>query len=149
MESIIPPETRKLIESKLYRYKDIKHRIEDWQLSVIYPENKQSVPSAGYISNPTANKAIKLADPPTYILELIKWLELIEQTQEFCKQRGNKVFEIWYDKPKQSVSKARIKAGIKGPNTLRNMRDKAVQYLFIRALESGLCTLNVNDEKRR
>lgn len=144
MEGIIPLETRKLIEKKLHNYKDIKRRIEDWQLSVMHPENKQSVPGAGYISDPTANQAIKLADPPAYIRELIKWHDLIEQTQEYCKQRGNKVFEIWYEKPRQSVSKASIKAEIKGSNTLRSMRDKAVQYLFIRALAAGLCTLYEN-----
>ena len=146
MKSIIPLKTYKFIESKLHKHAEIQREIEDWRLSVIYPEDKPMINGSGNISDPTANQAVKLADPPEYIKNCEKWLELIKGTHEYCRNNKNKVFEVWYDNPKQSILKAMLSADIKGVNTLKNMRDKAVYFLFVRALEAGLCRLNSTDQ---
>ena len=57
IESIIPPETYKFIEAKLHNRKLIQFEIDEWELSVKYPENRQLIQGAGYISDPTANQA--------------------------------------------------------------------------------------------
>ena len=141
MFRIIPPETYKFIEAKLHDYDEIKRRIEEWELSVRHPENKQIISGVGYISDPTANQAVKLAEPPKYIRELIKWRELIEQTQKFCRQRENRIFDIWYGKGRQTATRAYTQGGIR-KKTFEKNRDSAVYFLLIRAINSGLCKLN-------
>jgi hypothetical protein len=145
MEKIIPPETYDFIEYQLHNRAEIQRTIDDWRLSVLHPEDNDMIPGSGYVSDPTANQAVKLANPPKHIRECEKWLDLINRTHEYCRQNQNKIFEVWYDKPKQSNLKAMLDADIRGINTLKSMRDKAVYFLLTRALESGLCRLKNNE----
>ena len=137
MNKIIPPETYKFIEAKLHGYSEITRQIEEWRLSVKYPGHKQTVPGAGYISDPTANQAVKLADPPEYIKNCEKWLELIELTQSYCRQNRNRIFDIWYGQGRQTVIRACAKNNISEKAFKRN-RNSAVYFLFIRAMDAGL-----------
>lgn len=146
MERIIPPETYRFIEGKLHNRKLIEFEIEQWELSIKHPENKQSVPGAGYISDPTANQAIKLANLPKYIGDCIKWLELIDKTEEFCRRRKNRIFDIWYGKERQTVTRAYTRNGLSKMRFKRN-RDSAVSFLLFRAMAAGLCTLNEEQRK--
>ena len=140
VERIIRPETYKFIESQLHNYAEIERQVKEWRLSVKYPETKQATPNTGYISDPTANQAIKLAEPPKHIRDLIKWLELIDKTRLFCHQRGNRIFDIWYGKERQSATRAYTRGGIR-KKTFEKNRDNAVYFLFARALNAGLCKL--------
>ena len=148
MERIIPPETYRYIEGKLHNRKQIQFEIEEWELSVRHPENKQAIQGVGYISDPTANQAIRLANKPDYIKRLEKWLDLINKTERFCRQRGNRIFDVWYGKEQQTVTRAYTRNGIR-KNTFQNNRDKAVQFLLFRAIDAGLCSFNVNKNKER
>ena len=143
MERIIPKETIKFIEGKLHSRDKIQQEIDDWRLSVKYPANRQLVPNAGYISDPTANLAIKFADPPPRIRECEKWVELIDQTMEYCRQNKNRVFEIWYGKKRQTAMQAHTKSGMR-KNTFYQNRCSAVSYLLFRAIDAGLCKLDGN-----
>ena len=144
---IIPPETYKFIEAKLHSYDSIRDTIEEWELSVKYPENRQKLRGVGYISDPTANIAIKLAEPPRYIRELKKWLELIEQTRVFCERHDNSVFDIWYGKGRQSVTRAYTRNGIR-KKTFEKNRSSAVSYLLFRAIDEGLCRLKAEKAQK-
>jgi len=110
------------------------------------PENKQAIPGSGYISDPTANQAIKLANPPKYIRNYMKWLELIDETERFCRKRNSRIFDIWYGQGFQTAVHAYTTNGIK-KNTFQKNRDSAVGYLLIRAMSAGLCTLSENKDK--
>ena len=144
MMRIIPKETQDFIEDKLHGYAEIERKIEEWELSVKYPENKQTAPGAGYIGDPTANQAVKLASPPDYICELIKWRELIDETREFCRQRGNKIFDIWYGQKRQRAIQAYTKNDIHKKTFERNCY-KAISFLLFRAMDAGLCGLYNNE----
>ena len=141
MKRFFSKETYQFIEAKLHSYEENKRRIEEWELSVRYPERKQSVPGAGYISDPTANQAIKLVDPPKHIRRLMRWQRLIEKTQEYCRQNQNNIFDIWYGKPRQTITQAFTKNGIE-KKTFENRRDSAVYFLLFHAIDAGLCRLN-------
>jgi hypothetical protein len=145
MEKIIPQETYKFIEAKLHNRDKMRKEIEIWRLSVKYPENKQIVPGAGYISDPTANQAVKLANPPRHIRECEKWLELIDRTEAFCRSRHNRIFDIWYGKERQTVTRAYTRSGISKIAFKRN-RNNAVYFLLVRAVNAGLCDFNIENE---
>lgn len=140
MERIIPTETYKLIEAKLHNRDEIEFKIEKWRLSVKHPENKQYVRGKGYISDPTANQAIKFSDPPEYIKDCEKWIELIDMTRDYCQKHGNRIFDIWYGKEKQSVTRAYTRSGMSKPAFKRN-RNNAVYFLLVRAINAGLCRI--------
>ena len=141
MERVIPPETYKFIESKLHNRAGIQWEIENWRLSVKYPENKQIIPGAGYIGDPTANQAVKLANPPRHIKNCEKWLELIDKTKEYCRKNKNGVFDIWYGQEHQTATRAYTRNGIR-KKTFQKNRDKAVSFLLFRAIDEGLCSLH-------
>ena len=146
MDRIIPPETYKFIESKLHNRKLIRFEIDEWELSVKYPENKQYVHGTGYISDPTANLAIKLSNPPQYIQDCQKWLELIDETERFCRKTQKKnIFDIWYGQECQTVTRAYTRNGIR-KKTFEENRYSAVSFLLLRAIDEGLCSLH-NDKK--
>ena len=147
MERIIPDKTYKFIEGKLHNKKQIQFEIEMWEWSIRCPENKQLIQGAGFISDPTANLAIKLASPPPYIQKQKKWLELIEQTEKYCRGRKNKIFEIWYNKEEyQTKTQAYTRGGVSKERFRRN-RESAVHYLGFRAIDAGLLRLH-NEEDR-
>jgi hypothetical protein len=143
MNRIIPQETYKFIEGKLHSYEQTKFEIEEWRLSVKYPENKQAVPGVGYISDPTANQAVRFAEPPKHIRDCEKWVELIDKTREYCRQHRNKVFDVWYGKQRQTVTQAYTKSGIR-KKTFEKNRNSAVYFLLIRAINAGLYKLKPN-----
>jgi len=147
MERIIPPETYRFIEKKLHNRKLIEFEIEEWELSVKYPENKQAIRGVGYISDPTANHAIRLLNKPEHIKRLEKWANLIEQTERFCRQRGNRIFDIWYGQEWQMAVQAYTRNGIR-KKTFENNRDKAVHFLLFRAIDAGLCGLGGNKKDK-
>ena len=147
MMRIIPSETYRFIESKLHGYAEIKREIEEWELSVIYPENRQLIPGTGYISDPTANQAIRLANRPEYIINLQKWVDLIDKTREFCRRRKNRIFDVWYGKERQTATRAYTRNGI-SKLTFKKNRNGAVYFLLIQSMNAGLCKLynNTKDE---
>ena len=147
MERIIPSETYRFIEAKLHGYEKINRKIEEWELSVRHPENKQTISGAGYISDPTANQAIKLANPPGHIRKFMKWRVLIEQTQIFCRKRQKKsIFDIWYGQGWQTATQAYTRNGI-SKLTFKKNRDSAVSFLLFRAIDAGLCCLYNEKDK--
>ena len=90
MKRVIPDSTYKLIEAKLHNRQSIADEIDKWRFDIQYPETKQVVGSAGYISDPTANQAIKMSSPPKRIRDAMKWLGLIDNTREFCDTQKEK-----------------------------------------------------------
>lgn len=67
-------DTFRFIERQLYNYDETKRRIEELRDTLSYdasPTVREMVPGAGYISDPTANKAIRavMSSPVLYRME--------------------------------------------------------------------------------
>ena len=148
VERVIPPETYRFIEALLHNRDSIQREIDDWRLSVRYPENKQVIPGAGYISDPTSNQAIKFADAPHHIKDCEKWVELIDITKEYCRQNQKKnIFDIWYGQERQTVIRAYTRNGV-SRLTFKKYRYSAVSFLLFRAIDEGLCSLHNNNKDK-
>ena len=145
---IISKNTFKFIEAKLHNYKQIQAEIAEWKQEVTASGGgqKEHIPNAGYISDPTANKVMRLENPPQHIREAMGWVEVIDKTVLFAKrQKSYNIYVIWYEKGhsqspynrRMTVTYAYTRLGMP-ERTFKAKRWNIVNYAGVKALEKGL-----------
>ena len=135
--------TIKYIEAKLRSREQIEETISQWERNIISSGGgtRDNIPNVGFFSDPTANKALKLTNPPPYIREALGWIEVIDKTIEYAKKHNsyNLYFVFYENSRRQTATAAYTHLGMP-ERTFRDKRGKIVNYAGVKALEKGLLT---------